>query len=287
MSDDVPRRLKRFYRKKEEIEKEQNQGYNTQNYSNPEDNYSNSGFGEKYDYTDSLTNESQIQEKKQLNRIPSMDYEDLQINERNARDIEKFQQESQDKELALEEIEKFKRENNRMPTKKETEKIAENLFTQIKNNPIDYGDEEMEQSPRNQRRHGRRNSNQPTMEEKVASSGAIEENFQKDLGGENLGNEKDSIKDLFSDKPIKPLGEKDEFDLGLDSGDEDKNSLNDDSELEQIDLDKDSEMCPNCKQSADKIIYCPKCGLAYCKSCAKGIIGKEIICPKCGQKTKF
>jgi hypothetical protein len=291
MAEDVPRRLKRFYRKKEEINQNQNNAYSyQQNYSGA----SNNEEGYDYGFGTYQQNYSESEQKRELNKMPSMDYEDLPIDEKNAKDLEKFEKENQDKELALQEIEKFKKENKRMPNKKETEQIAENLYTQIKNNPINYSDipgavENNPQRGRGHRSGHRQTSGQiPGVEEPITTPNTIEENFSKEMSIDEE-DPKENMKDLFSDEPKKKSA-KDEFDLGFEDDFSEKN-INDfsdnDEELKEIAEDKESETCPNCKREAEKLIYCPKCGLAYCKSCAKEIIGREVICPKCGTKTKL
>jgi hypothetical protein len=290
MGDDVPRRLKRFYRKKEEMTQKQNDSPYQQEYSQQdttEESY-DYGFG-TYEQSD-----SQNQGKKELQKIPSMEYEDLEIDEKNAKDIEEYQKKSEDKELALQEIEKFKKENNRMPNKKETEQIAENLYTQIKNNPVDYQDvstgETRGQERRGHRRDNRQGGKIPGVEEPInPPKETIEDNLSKEMNLEEEPNQ--NFKNLFSDEE-KKTSNKDEFDLGLDDEDEDFSNkeldkFDEEEELREITEDKESQICPNCKKQTEKITYCPKCGFAYCKSCSKIVNGNEAICPKCGTKTKL
>lgn len=58
-----------------------------------------------------------------------------------------------------------------MPNKKETEKIAEHLYTQIKNNPIEYPDTITPEETSGRSRRGRRNRNTneqiPKVEENI------------------------------------------------------------------------------------------------------------------------
>ncbi len=315
MGSDVPRRLRRFYRKGEQNQEqtpEQNYYSNQQVNDNGADNYE-PGFNQNYGQAESFDKNNE-KEKSDLERIPTMDYEDLSIDERNKKDIQRFEKEDSEKRLALEEIEKFKKQNNRMPNKKETEQIAENLFTQIKNNPINYpGAQNVGQSYSTRRGRNRNESNNDSglsMEQKMNQTDKLSiaqgtpKSRQRNLNQnivpqENATNEleemgKENIKDLFDDNPKTKKETKDEFDLGLDSelsnSDITKNDLEEIEEkdtIEDIVGNKDSEMCPNCKQQTQKIIYCPQCGFAYCKSCAKGIVDGQAICPKCGTKTKF
>lgn len=280
MGENVPRRLRRFYRKNEQIQKTQGE-YFDQPYNNS-DYYNNQFSGD----------EIEVKQKRELGKLPSMNYEDLNLNEKNAKDIENFEKENRDKTLALEEIKKFKKENNRMPTKKETERIAENLYTQIKNNPIEYPNSTEKLSPRESRRL-RRSGNQaiPSIEsmddekERVINTKSFQNEKEIDEIKEidSIEEENTNIKDLFEDKTQKKEI-KDEFDLGLDDDFEDDEE---EERIEDINFDQDTQTCPNCKNQTQKTIYCPKCGFAYCNSCTKQIIENSAVCPKCGEKTKL
>lgn len=221
-----------------------------------------------------------------------MEYEDLEIDEKNAKDIEEYQKKSEDKELALQEIKKFKKENKRMPNKKETEKIAEHLYTQIKNNPIEYPDTITPEETSGRSRRGRRNRNTneqiPKVEENIPKKETIEDTIDTNISKEMiLGEEhEENIKDLFADTE-KKKNNSDEFDLGLETDFSNKEliGIDDEKELQEI-TGEDSQICSNCKKPKEKTIYCPKCGFAYCELCSKSTNQNEYVCPKCGNKTK-
>ena len=90
-----------------------------------------------------------------------------------------------------------------------------------------------------------------------AGAGAgIADEFKLDLGAEP-GVSKDDFGELGD------IGGEDDFNLG---GLDDKNA------------------CPSCKEPADKVIYCSKCGNAFCNKC--GTKNGELACPKCGTRVK-
>jgi hypothetical protein len=184
-----------------------------------------------------------------------------------------------------------------MPTKQETEKIAETLYTQLKDNPVDYssvGGEAQEPSPQrmspSQRRMQRANARQ--------DPGKMQQGFTSTQSGtQNIGqfstpSEEMNVKDLLSEESEKKSKKGDDFDLGMGEDLENSQSANEGSgpesieDIGEVNLDENSESCPNCKKPTDKVIYCPKCGFAFCKSCAKLVLGNEVTCPKCGNKTK-
>ncbi len=284
MAEYVPRRLRRFYRKNNEAPQNEEQRY-SQNVGQDVGSW---GLNE----TDQAFNEI---EKNDLEKIPSMSYEDLSIKEKNLKDIAAYEKKNVESSLAENEIEKFKRENKRLPSKQESEKIAENLYVQLKDNPIDYGEQTAGLSRRELRRHGR-NRGQEQMLGTAMPGEVPQEQVQK--GAEVQKQKVADIKSIIEDEPRKKKIEADEFDLGLSSEDSDGLSLSEDAndtesidDLGNMDLNLGEEICPNCHKNTEKIIYCSKCGAAYCQSCAKKTSGNEakneIICPKCGTKTKI
>lgn len=295
----MPRRLMRFYRGKqappqqkdnpqEAYNQNQEPGFYSEESNEEENNYFE---GEKKVYND---------KRNALDKIPSMDYEDL--DEKNANEIRKYEQKNAESQLALKEIEKFKKENKRMPTKEETEKIAENLFTQLKENPINYsGIKENEDNPvsnqrlspsqrRLERIAGKQEGNIQNAANKTQNigQGLVQPQMQQE---QNI-NQDLNVKDLFAEERSTKNKKDDEFDLGLDEEDDSSNSIAHEGkgpesieDIEEISMDEGLESCPNCKKSADKVIYCSKCGFAFCKSCAKKQ-GNESFCPKCSNKIK-
>lgn len=250
MAERVPRRMKRFYRQQDQPQTD-NENYSSENYS------------EKEDY---LNTES---------HLPSMDYEDLEIDEKNYQEIKKIEQMNLEEKLTLLEVQKFKKEKKRLPNKEEAEQIADNLYTQFKNSEETATKEESPRSSRERRRRER------TKHEKNEESADIPEEIN--VPQEPI-NTNANIKDLFSD--TETIGKKkkgDDFDLGIDL---DASEENDDlDELKEIKTLTGDE-CPNCEQEHEKTIYCSSCGTAYCEKCAKGKDANGYACPKCGTKNK-
>jgi hypothetical protein len=207
--ENVPRRLRRFYRSEE--------SNNNDNYYN-QDNYSNTSA--KYDDPTFSKGRS----------IPTMDYED--IDEKNLNEIKKVEQQSLEEKLAMLEIEKFKKEKNRMPNKDEQEKLASSLYEQFKNNPSDP-DSISEQDVRvhgRDRRRGRHNEN--------ATNDNLETNVEP-IESPIVGGTTD-IKSLFEDSNSSKNSKKDDdFDLNLDMDEDDDSTFSDDLEdMEDFSLDK-------------------------------------------------
>jgi hypothetical protein len=268
----IPRRLKRFYREGKSQPKEGNlNSHNRERFNSTEEDYSG--------------------------RLPSMSYEDLtqKANKENLQEIEKLEKADIEEKLALVEVEKFKKENKRLPTRKESEQIADNLFTQLKENDdvsnaiVHHGrrreqgneaevqKEKMPPSRRARSQREQKRSEERAQEEEIIPKGNIKDLFgsANGLGNTNTKNlEKEFSLDLGDGK-----GEGNEAGEIKSFEDEDKNE--DIEELNFGEEELDETKCPNCGKKTEQIIYCSKCGAAFCKNCSKKENGNEK-CPKCG-----
>jgi len=271
--EEMPRRLARFYRKQNNSNQTNyNEGYS---YNEPNQPQRHSNKNEEENYLDQ-------QNLGTSNKIPTMDYEDVdfEMDKKNREEIQKIREKNLVEKLALEEIAKFKVQNNRMPSQKEEEQIAENLFKQLKDNPTET---------QNQRTHFKRGRNSNTSKETIDSIPGEELESINPIEEDSLTNS-NSVKDLFKEDAKKSSNtEKDDFDLGIsdldgEEGFDSKETTELDS-IKELSLEDES-ICPNCKKPTEKIIYCPKCGTAFCLNCIK-TIGNEKFCPKCGVKIKI
>ena len=61
----------------------------------------------------------------------------------------------------------------------------------------------------------------------------------------------------------------------------------DDSDSVEKEIDSDLNVCPRCGTRADELLYCPSCGEAFCDHCAKAVDTQgntvKYTCPKCGK----
>ncbi len=214
--------------------------------------------------------------------IPSMEYEDLEknISDQNKKEIQKIEQTTLEQKLALFEIEQFKKKNKRLPNKKESEQIADNLYTQFK---------EIGVSEKRDRRSRRKGTEGVVEDEKMPPS--KRKRLQRDrMSQQEIAQDasilpKGNIKDLFGDSKKVGKNLEDEFNLDLNGGKknsgDDLGETEDNFNLKELDEEK---ICPNCNEKTEKIIYCSKCGNAFCESC--GTVNGEKVCPKCGTKLK-
>ena len=255
----VPRRMRRFYRSDEQVP--------DNSYSNYSDNGMPPDFG----------------------NLPSMDYEDLQKNmsDENKQEIKRLEQGDLEQKLALFEVEKFKKKNKRLPNKAESQQIADTLYTQFK----DTEDLSADVSKEGRRKRGERrdrNKGPPSKRKRTARNEAMRDEAARDEAIMPKGN----IKDMFGVAgTTSGAGIADEFklDLGGNTGSKNNDDLSELEDLESSDdfsLDSmdDQSACPSCKQKTDKVIYCSKCGNAFCNKC--GLKNGELICPKCGTRVK-
>ncbi len=306
--DKVPRRMMRFYRKENSPSMVSGQ---EQNYDNPQQNQ------EEYD---SPTG------RPILKSIPGMDYQDIEIDKKNLEEIKKIEEKNMEEKLALEQIEIFKKENKRLPTKQESDQIAETLYTQLKNsddeevseqinNPLrhEYVEGEVATESRRSRRMARvkgkeilENTQKLSVQEQRTKQRELDK--QQRLASQQKKQTPQPVQQTQEFVPIQPSSEiadvkslleddldltekkkgkkgEDEFDLGLDDDVPEEQATNLDSDNIE-DISTDEEECPNCKKDTSKIIYCPKCGTAYCDKCGKKEVTGQYVCPKCGAKTK-
>lgn len=202
MTENVPRRLRRFYRQK-------NSSYENDGYDDSD--YSSVGI-----------------DSGSVGSLPTMEYED--VDEKNFEEIKKTEINNLEEKLAMMEIEKFKKENKRLPNKKEQETLASNLYEQFKNDPEH---EEIEKSsPQRSRHRDRRKENKDQEEMNLEK----EENINEPDFLVSSGND---IKSLLGDSAPKKKKSSDDFDLGLDldSGDDDLSMSDDLAELEDFSLE--------------------------------------------------
>lgn len=202
----VPRRLRRFYRDNND------DSYNN-NYSDNDDSYKS---GSNTNYSNSL----------KTTKIPTMDYED--IDEKNLKEIKKIEQKNLEEKIAMLEIEKFKKEKNRMPNNEEEEQLASSLYEQFKSNTLDTdfdGGEDINGknkiTPRERYKHRRKQNK--NIEEK--------EEQKNNLPKEEYKNQETDIKSMFEEASTTKNKQTDDFDLGLDFDD---SKLDDTDELEDL-----------------------------------------------------
>jgi hypothetical protein len=244
----------------------------------------------RFQRQDDYSEENNYKSEKQTNdysetKLPTMKYEDVDMSERNYEEMKKIEQMNLEEKLALLEVKKFKKQNKRLPNKEESEKMADSLYTQFKNNPemLEQQNSNLEndEQEENNSRRGRRRK-RPERKSRRSKKEEYEPLQEPVITG--------NIKDMFETETKQVSNE---FDIGLDLendnelsniGSGDKN-VSGDEEIKSIE-DFDNDSCPNCGKQTEKIIYCSKCGTAYCKNCSKENNGKETTCPKCGAKNK-
>lgn len=282
MEETIPRRLARFNR--------------NQNSDQQQDNYDNNQFSKntnqnRFDYTQNQKENNF--EVDQIKKIPSMDYNDvnLEADRKNLEELKKIQEKNLVEKLALDEVEKFKVQNKRMPNSKEEEQIAESLYTQLRNDSISTQSNNSSQN--NPRGRNRRRNNETQNAGQGLNNSESQPPLPQQPINQNYNSQVTDIKDLFADdenekSTQKNNGQKDEFDMDIgevEEIDSIENKAEEELKQAQSDINENS-ICPNCKKKTEKIIYCPKCGTAFCLNCAKKV-GNDKVCPKCQTKIKI
>lgn len=176
--------------------------------------------------------------------------------------------------LALQEVRKFREEHKRYPEKAEYDRIAENIFQQLKDKDV-----RGRASKQIERRRGRATVEGGKGAVKGDEKGWSEfEEADKQIAGQQgkdkaKGLDSLSVEDIFAE-------EKKGAQSGVQKEEGDEFSLGELGEAEQ--------QCPKCGKQASKVVFCPECGTAFCYSCAKKVerIGsiETVVCPECGKK---
>ncbi|MCR4368656.1 MAG: hypothetical protein NUV67_01990 [archaeon] len=228
-------------------------------------------------------------------------------------------------EIAIEHVDKFREQNNRYPASKELDEISDNVFNQLKkelqkserakqeiSQSMEFIKNEgkppqektgAEKSPKEKMRQRRqkrqrqekkaaKKGNEKAKEDAIESGDSEEletkESYDADAGnvGELLG-EDDSQEAALQAKgtELREL-------VGMDEVSQLESGLDDEGDFDVLEKEVDSgnSACPNCNNKAKEIIYCPKCGTAFCDHCAKKVEVQDAFlkysCPKCGEEFK-
>lgn len=194
-------------------------------------------------------------------------------------------------QIALDEVEKFKERNQRLPKKDEYDRIAESIYSQLK---------DQEQRKKLLERYERRMQKEKEKEDRHQKKGRK----GKGIPGEEIDGERDkAFKELresakgLSENDIKDMSVEDLFgeqkggkqETGSTSAD-DEFSLEGLSGLDSGPETQAQNTCPKCKAVTEKVTYCPECGAAFCEKCALNVeqLGavKTLTCPECSKKIK-
>ena len=135
--------------------------------------------------------------------------------------------------------------------------------------------------------------------EDESGKGSGEDETAGEESGEEAGMDMPEIPELASESEtgenegVAEGGEGMESLAGIDelsSLEQDLKEGSDDFDLIEKEVQTDSNVCPNCKSKAEQLVYCPQCGTAFCDHCAKKVeVQQEALkytCPKCGTEFK-
>ncbi len=200
-------------------------------------------------------------------------------------------------EKAKHEINVFRKRFKRKPKQKDYKKIAERLFDKLKKEARQKVLEERKVERKQRREEGEEENEK---EEKESKAG------RKSREQEGKAGRSEKTRGKGAEKEAGKKGQKEMVkkqgagamsvpDLtGMDFSDE-ASSINLDEIRDDESILKETETkdntCPTCKNKSDNIIFCPKCGSAFCNHCAKKAKrleeGKIMYqCPKCGNEFK-
>ena len=216
---------------------------------------------------------------------------------------------------AMQQVQKFKEKEGRLPEGNELDEIADNLFDQVRKNT----EELQEPQPKK--------TIQPTQKTGPAANPPAHGRFRRTqqpsanipLPSEPLSNARNrriadqpaapqppqpapttSVQELFGSsepkkKPVEKKPESDDFDLGAlteslgGTEDLEKEMGSLEKEMEGIHqgMETEKNKCPTCSTRTEDLAICPKCASIFCSHCAKTAknLGNaiEYACPKCGK----
>lgn len=226
--------------------------------------------------------------------------------------------------LALEEVKHFRKQKSRYPKGEEYEEIANTIYEQLKEQALrekilseekegsgkgkrkkadekSRGKEEADAKERlspKERRELRRGRGSAEKEEKQKGIDEEDEEIPEEpvdvvsAVKEDVEDEAD-FKSLLQDDEdasslkLNGLSDSDELNMGALNLDEDESA-----EIETLpqEVETDKNVCPNCRNKAEDIIFCPECGQGFCNHCAAKVeVQQDSVkysCPKCKNEFK-
>ncbi|PIN99025.1 MAG: hypothetical protein COT90_01550 [Candidatus Diapherotrites archaeon CG10_big_fil_rev_8_21_14_0_10_31_34] len=267
MAEKTPRRMKRFNREKNKKIVEKLKGI-------PEKKQKD--FSKKLkiqkETPDSIAETIFEQLKQKEERQKLIEKENKKSKSKNAESI--IQKSSFDKRQSFGKKQANETREEEIPLwkKKRMERLGQ---TKEKKN-IEKPVQEKEEKTELKRKHGKKGKKEIEPEEKEIELDEIKGTKINGLFGD--------LKKTKSGLAKKELDELN-LDLELDELDEEETP-----ELDDSDETEKKGVCVNCKQEFNELIFCSKCGNAFCDKCAK-IKHKEgtktkYVCPHCGNVTK-
>jgi len=285
----IPRRLRRFYRRKKKAEKKEKKGAGL--------------FGFLFGKTESKEEKKISKEEKMAARkkaeieriLAEMKWKaKLEMEERMANEIfeqileakkkvpkekEKYEQA---RAMTVKELREFRRKYKRLPQKDEYEAIAEAVVEQLKAPPHKIKEILEEEKKKLEKEKEEVLKKVEVKEEKAEEKPKKKEAAELlEMPELEVGKEAEGISELEELGGMEEIGELEGMEELGEEGLE---------EIAPLEEEKEANVCPKCKKPALKLIYCPKCGNAFCDSCAKERketpVAVEYVCPHCGYRFK-
>ncbi len=301
--EEVPRRMRRFYRTKEgalgekplhEEAPEKKESLKKEAPIKPtkevEQWFRDIGRKEEEELVETLYEEEKVAEPKEAGEIslkkrrgkPEKEAAEELYRAAKEGSIEERAKEAS-AELAISEVRGFRERHRRLPTEKESEKLSDTVYEEVKSR---FGAEKPEGSKRQARERAR-----GAKKEIGREQFALPQTEKKKLSiSELFGIEETSHPELIEQMSEEPESEKEERQKEISLEEELKKIAKGEAEGITKELETEKNVCPNCNNKSSEIIFCPNCNAAFCAHCAKSIKSYEGIvvykCPKCSKEFK-
>jgi len=186
-------------------------------------------------------------------------------------------------ELAISKVRGFRERHKRLPTEKESEKLSDTVYEEVKSQ---FPAEAPEESKRHARERTRGAKKEIGKEEF-----ALPQTEKKKLSiSELFGIESEEHPELIEQMSEEPESEKEEKQKEINLEEELKKIAKGEAEGVTREIETEKNVCPNCNNKSSEIVFCPNCDAGFCAHCAKSVKPYDNIvvykCPKCSKEFK-
>jgi predicted RNA-binding Zn-ribbon protein involved in translation (DUF1610 family) len=223
--------------------------------------------------------------------------------------------------IASSKVKEFREKNKRAPNSAEVEGIAEEVYRQLKDDYerrmreereelrkkslLEREKQRIKQAVERGRKEAERDERKAAQQKRMKGEAGEKElppeegkagRLAKPLPEEEEALPTEEEKEA-EEEPIEPLPEEKGESLSLEEVEElstgaegQLEELEEEIETAETEIETGKNVCPECGNKADEIVFCPECGTGFCAHCAEAVKvdGREVRykCPSCGHTVK-